>query len=324
MRNAFADEMTKLAASDSRMILLSGDIGNRLFDRYKDSFPTRFLNCGVAEANMIGMASGMALSGLRPVVYTINAFATVRCLEQIRVDVCYHKAPVIIVGVGAGLSYASLGGTHHSLEDIAMLRALPGMTIVCPGDPIEVRLALRAAIKHDGPVFIRLGKKGEPNIHREIPPFVIGKGIVVRPGKEVCLLSTGHILPVALEAAEALERKGISAQVTSFHTVKPLDEALLTDIFSKFMVVATIEEHSILGGLGGSIAEWMVDQWTRGTRGIKGTQSAYFYRFGTADHFFHEAGDQTYAQAHFGLTAEHISKKIFELCATYSEKLMKL
>lgn len=241
MRNAFASEITSLATQDQRLFLLSGDIGNRLFDTFKGQFPNRFINCGVAEANMISVASGMALCGLRPVAYTINSFITARCLEQIRIDVCYHNVPVIIVGVGAGLSYASLGGTHQSCEDIAFLRVLPNMTVICPGDPVEVRLALRAALNHEGPVFIRLGKKGEPNVHRQPPAFAIGRAIVVRAGNDVCLLSTGNMLPVTVQAAEELEQKGVHAQVVSFHTVKPLDEGLLADVFSRFAVVATIE-----------------------------------------------------------------------------------
>jgi len=171
MRNAFADEITKLADEDKRVVLLSGDIGNRLFDPLKERAPDRFHNCGIAEANMMTVAAGMAICGLRPVAYTITPFITARCLEQIRVDVCYQRMPVIIVGTGSGLSYASLNATHHSCEDIASLRVLPNMTVLCPGDPLEVRLALRAAVKHDGPVYIRIGKKGEPAIHKVRPPI---------------------------------------------------------------------------------------------------------------------------------------------------------
>src|SRR5215467_4329085 len=144
MRNAFADELTKLGSEEPCVVMLSGDIGNRLFDKFKDRHPGRFLNCGVAEANMTGVAAGMAMCGLRPVAYTITPFVTTRCLEQIRVDVCYHNLPVTIVGVGAGLSYASLNATHHSCEDVAFLRALPNMSIVCPADPVEVRCSLKA------------------------------------------------------------------------------------------------------------------------------------------------------------------------------------
>ena len=140
MRNAFADEALNLAERDESMVLLSADIGNRLFDKFKSGFAERFINCGVAEANMTGMAAGMAMSGLRPITYTIAAFNTVRCLEQIRVDICYHNLPVTIVGVGAGLSYASLGYTHHASEDVGLLRMLPNMTVLCPADAMEVQL----------------------------------------------------------------------------------------------------------------------------------------------------------------------------------------
>ena len=301
MRNAFADELTKLAADDPRVVMLSGDIGNRLFDTYKDQHPDRFFNCGVAEANMISMAAGMAMCGLRPIAYTITPFITTRCLEQIRVDVCYHHQPVIIVGVGAGMSYASLGATHHACEDIAFLRALPRMTVICPGDAMEVCGALRAALKHAGPVYIRIGKKGEPVIHPKVPDLKIGEAITVRDGSDVCLLSTGNLLPTALEAADLLTIQGISAQVVSFHTVKPLDEHLLREAFARFRVVATVEEHSIIGGLGGAVAEWLSDQEN---------VSARLLRIGTADDFMHEAGNQNYARALFGLTPEAISQKI--------------
>lgn len=300
MRDAFAAEITQLASEDERLVLLSGDIGNRLFDRYKQRYPDRFLNCGVAEANMIGMAAGMALSGLRPVAYTIAPFATTRCLEQIRVDVCYHNVPVVIVGVGAGLSYASLGGTHHACEDIAFLRVLPNMTIVCPGDAMEVRLAIRAALRQERPVYIRLGKKGEPVVHERAPEFAIGKGIVLRPGNDVCLLSTGTVLPLVLEAATRLSKDGVSAQVVSLHTVKPLDEDLLADVTARLPLVVTVEEHSVLGGLGGRVAEWLADRPTRAVR---------LLRIGTADEFMHGGGGQDHAREHFGLTAERIAER---------------
>ena len=230
MRAAFADEITSLAAKEKRIVLLSGDIGNRMFDIYKEQFPDRFYNCGVAEANMTGLAAGLALCGLRPITYTITAFNTVRCLEQIRLDVCYQNLPVIIVGVGGGLSYASLNATHHALEDIALLRVLPNMTVICPGDAWEVRAAIRAALKANGPVYIRMAKKNEPLVHDDIPNFNIGKGIIVKSGTDVCFLSTGSLLPSAIEAAETLAKKGVSVQVVSMHTVKPLDGILLEEI----------------------------------------------------------------------------------------------
>jgi len=306
MRNAFADEITKLGREDSRVVLLSGDIGNKLFDKFKECAEPRFMNCGVAEGNMMSVASGMALSGLRPFVYTITPFTTTRCFEQIRVGVCYHRAPVTIVGTGSGLSYAELGPTHHSLEDLAILRTLPGMTVFAPCDEIELRLGLRAALAQDGPVYMRIGKKGEPVVHKTPPAFGFGKAITVRAGTDVCLISAGTIISEILAAADRLARAGVSARVESMHTVKPLDTALLADAFGGYPLVAVAEEHGRLGGLGGAIAEWRAAQEPgHGT-------IARMLTFGTPDEFMHEVGTQDYARRKFGLSAEHIADRILD------------
>lgn len=302
MRNAFADELTKLGNEDPRVVMLSGDIGNRLFDKFRAAHESRFLNCGVAEQNMMGVAAGMAMSGLRPIAYTITPFITSRCFEQIRVDVCYQEAPVIIVAVGAGMSYAGLGPTHHSCEDIAILRSLPNMKVVCPADAWEVRAAMRAALKQDNPVYIRMGKKGEPVVHAGIPAdFAIGKAITVEEGVDVCLLSTGNMLPEVMHTAKLLRDQGITARVVSFHTVKPLDEACLAEAFSRFKLVATIEEHSLIGGLGAAVSEWLIDGEMKILK---------FLRFGTPDAFFRLSGEQEYAREQLGLGAEHMAQKI--------------
>ena len=301
MRNAFADEITKLGAADPRVVLLSGDIGNKLFDKFKDRAQGRFYNCGVAEANMMGVAAGMALCGLRPVVYTITPFTTTRCFEQIRVDVCYHRAPVIIVGTGSGLSYADLGPTHHSCEDMAILRTLPEMTVVAPGDSLELRAALRAALKHDGPVYMRIGKKGEPNVHAREPELRLGKAITIRPGKDVCLVSTGVMLSIVMQAAKLLDERGLSTRVESFHTVKPLDMATLSELFRQYPAVAVVEEHGRIGGLGGAVAEWLATQ---------DPLRARLLAFGTDDAFMHEIGSTQYARNKFGLTAENIAGQV--------------
>jgi transketolase len=251
MRNAFADEVTKLGDEDDHIVLLSGDIGNRLFDKFRDKHPTRFFNCGVAEQNMMGVAAGMAMSGLRPIVYTITPFVTTRCLEQIRTDVCYHDLPVMVVAVGAGLAYSNLGPTHHACEDISFLRALPNMKVICPGDAFEVRAAMRAVLKQNSPAYIRMGKKGEPIVHKgPLADFEIGKAITLEEGDDVCLLSTGNMLPEAIAAAHRLKENKVSTRVVSCHTVKPLDAKCLKEVFSRFSLVVTIEEHSLIGGFG--------------------------------------------------------------------------
>lgn len=301
MRNAFADEITALGTGDPRVVLLSGDIGNKLFDRFKQQAPGRFLNCGVAESNMMSVAAGMALSGLRPVIYTIAPFTTTRCFEQVRIDVCYHGAPVVIVGTGAGLSYAELGPTHHSLEDVAILRTLPGMTIFSPCDAVELRLGLRAALQHDRPVYMRIGKKGEPVIHKTQPDLRFGKAITVRNGTDICLVGTGCIMSVVLDAADRLEKCGLSVRVESCHTIKPLDTARLEEVFAGYPLVAVVEEHGTIGGLGSSIAEWLAQ---------RGGSHACMLHFGTGDAFMHEVGSQAYARRKFGLTAENIAEKV--------------
>ena len=302
MRNAFADELTKLGIENEKVVMLSGDIGNKLFDKFRAACPDRFINCGVAEQNMTGVAAGLGMSGMRPFTYTITPFVTTRCLEQIRTDVCYHEAPVVIVAVGAGLAYAGLGPTHHACEDISFLRSLPNMIVCAPGDSWEVRGAMRAAVSQNMPVYIRLGKKGEPLIHKgPIENFAFGKSITIENGNDVALLSTGNMLPEAVHAAKLLEEKNISAKVVSFHTIKPLDEDCLRESFANFKAVVTIEEHSLIGGFGSAVAEWCVDNRVDARKLI---------RFGTPDKFFKKSGEQEFAREELGLTSHDIADAV--------------
>ena len=303
MRAEFASEIELIAKENDKIVLLSGDIGNRMFDTFKEKFPDRFYNCGVAEANMTGLAAGLALCGFQPITYTITAFNTLRCLEQIRLDVCYQDLPVIIVGVGGGLSYASLNATHHALEDIACLRAIPNMTVICPGDPFEVRAAIKEASKLKSPVYIRMAKKNEPNIHSEIPNFEIGKGMTIKDGKDICIINCGSLLPYTIEVAEELYKmKNISAKVINMHTVKPLDEELLFNIFSNYSHIYTVEEHSVIGGFGSCISEWVTAQ--------KINFSTKLIKIGTADKFMYEAGEKEHVQSFFEITPQDIYAKI--------------
>ena len=301
MRNAFAKAVTDLSDLHPELVLLAGDIGNRLFDGLKEKHPNRFYNCGVAEANMTGVAAGLAASGMRPITYTITPFNTIRCLEQIRLDVCYPNLPVIIVGTGSGLSYAGLGATHHSMEDIALLRTLPNMHIVCPADPIEVKLALTDALRAGVPTYIRLGKKGEPTVHLAEPHFEIGKSICIREGSDIAIVSVGNMLAEAVEVAERLYLYGISAQVSSMHTVKPLDDLALTNVFSEKKLVVVIEEHALIGGASSAVLEWGCDQ---------GVDLGKFMRFGGPDKFLFSCGNQDQARKLIGLTSENIAQKI--------------
>jgi transketolase len=302
VRNSFADEITKLAQQREDIVLLSGDIGNRLFDKFKEVAPGRFFNCGVAEANMVGVAAGMAASGLRPVCYTIASFLTYRVIEQIRLDLGYHHQRVILVGTGAGLSYASLGSTHHSVEDMGMLRLIPGLAVLAPGDERELRPALHAALDYPGPVYIRIGKKGEPVVHETEPKVEIGKALRLLEGKDAWILALGNMLPLAMEAAEILKDKGISCGIASMGSLKPLDIKFLAEVFGSARVVATLEEHSVLGGLGTAVSEWFAAN--------AAAAKAKLVSFGTPDEFLHETTHQPSARAWAGLTAENIAHRI--------------
>lgn len=303
MRDAFAQEIENLASQHKQIVLLSGDIGNHMFDSFKNKFSNRFYNVGIAESNMTGLASGLALSGLKPFTYTITAFNTVRCLEQIRVDIAFQNLPVVIVGVGGGLSYANLNATHHSLEDIAVTRVLPNMTVICPGDPMEVRAALRSFMSFKGPIYMRLGKKGEPNVHSKIPDFTIGKAINIRSGSDACILSCGVLLSNAIEASDYLQKDGVSTAVYSFHTVKPLDVPVLKKVFENYKFVFTLEEHGLAGGFGSAISEWLTD-----TEHLN--QVGKLTRIGTPDEFIYGSVDQELSREHFAINTTNIHKKI--------------
>lgn len=303
MRDAWIARLFDLAREDERIAIVSADIGNRMFDPFRQAWPERFVNVGIAEGNMTGIAAGLAMAGLKPFTYTIAAFNPGRCAEQIRLDVCLHRLPVVAVGVGGGLSYASLGPTHHSLEDIAWMRSLPNMTVLCPGDPLEVRAAVTAALAHDGPVYLRLGKKGEPCVHDAEPELRIGRALRLAEGKDAALLAVGTTLPVAMAAAARLAGVGIAAAVYSFHCVKPLDEDLLERLFDRdgAKVIAVLEEHVPAGGAWAAVAEWLAE---------RGGRYAPLLRFGVPDAFLLEAGDQDWLRRRIGLTPEAVAERV--------------
>jgi transketolase len=299
MRNAFIRGLTALAESDSSVVFLTADLGFKLFDDFSARFPGRFLNVGVAEANMIGVAAGLALGGYRPFVYSIVPFATLRCLEQIRNDICYNRAPVTVVGVGGGYSYGPNGPTHHAMEDIAVMRSLPNMTVVCPADPVETELAVRAIGAQAGPAYLRLGRAGDPVVHRAPPDFRLGQAITLRSGADCTLLSTGGMLPLALAAADLLSPE-ISCRVLSMHTVKPLDGAALQQCCRETGALFTLEEHSRIGGFGSSVAEWLAENDLQTPLRV----------FGAGDCFMHLSGSQDYLREAQALTPEHIAQGI--------------
>ena len=220
MRNAFLETLLELAEQDERIVFITGDLGYGVVEQFRERRPKQFLNAGVAEQNMTGVAAGMAMSGKIVFTYSIANFPTLRCLEHVRNDVCYHDANVKIVSVGGGLSYGALSVTHHAVEDLGVMRCLPNLVVVAPGDPVETRLATRAVAAHPGPCYLRLGKAGEPTVHEQPPEFALGKAIVFRPGSDLTLISTGGMLATASRAAERLAGEGIDTRVLSMHTLE--------------------------------------------------------------------------------------------------------
>jgi transketolase len=247
MRDAFVRTLTELAAADPRVVLLTADLGYRLFDDFERRCPGRFFNVGVAEANMIGIAAGLALDGKRPFAYSIVPFVTARCLEQIRNDVCEMELPVTIVGVGGGYAYGPNGPTHHGVDDVGMMRTLPGITVLAPCDPRETAAAVEGALAHTGPVYLRLGRANEPLLPGTDRDFVIGTPTLLRRGREIALVACGPIAAEALQAAETLAGRGLDPAVLSVHTVKPL--GTLSDWLIEFDRVFVVEEHGPCGGL---------------------------------------------------------------------------
>lgn len=303
MRTAFFDTLGRLAAQDERLMLLTGDLGFGVVEGFAQRFPDRFVNVGVAEQNMTGVATGLALSGKVVFTYSIANFPTLRCLEQIRNGPCYHQANVKVVSVGGGLAYGSLGMSHHATEDLAIMRALPNMTVEAPGDPVEAAAATEALLALPGPAYLRLGRAGEPIVHRQAIPFELGRALCLRDGEDVTLMSTGGMLATTVEVAAVLADKGVSCRVLSMHTVKPLDVVAVTAAARQTRLVVTIEEHSILGGLGGAAAEVMAEM---------ADAHAPLKRIGLPSAFAPSAGSRDYLAAEFGLSTDSIVTTVLE------------
>lgn len=296
MRIAFIQRLFDLAKKDKRIFLLTGDLGFSVFEKYIEAFPDQYINIGVSEQNMAGVAAGMAMEGKIPLIYSIVPFTTMRNFEQIRNDICYQNLNVKIVGVGAGFSYGPYGHTHHGLEDIGILRTLPNLIILAPGDPIEVALATKAMLNHIGPVYLRLGKAGEPNIHKTIPSFKIGKGILIEDGKDITIIGTSTLLQKAWEVASSLKEKGLLVRLISMHTIKPLDTQIILASARKTPAIFTLEEHSIIGGLGSAVGEVLAEN----------RANVIFKRIGVPDRFTKVIGSQEYTRTANGLSADQI------------------
>lgn len=305
MRDHFIKQLCELAQHDSRITLITGDLGFGVFDGYRRRFPGQFINAGVAEQNMTGLATGLALEGRIVFTYSIGNFPTLRCLEQIRNDVCYHKANVKVVAIGGGFSYGPLGISHHATEDLAIMRSLPNLTVLSPCGYWETVKATEAIAKMPGACYLRLDKSaGDDSPREKDEQFVIGKARVLREGEDFIIIVTGGILEEAWKAVEILESKGIRGGIVSVHTIKPFDNETILRVCKDSDAVITLEEHTICGGLGGTVAETLLDHGVHPTR---------FLRIGLEAGFSSIVGSQKYLRQRYGLDAESISTRIQNL-----------
>ena len=298
MRSTFIKCLIEQARIDDRIFVITPDLGFSVLEGYAEEFPDRFLNVGIAEQNAVGVAAGLALSGKLVYVYSIIPFVTMRCFEQVRVDVAYMNTNVRLVGVGAGLSYGPAGATHHAIEDIAVMRALPNMTVCCPGDPIEVRELTKASFTHLGPMYLRLAKNGEAQIHNEHIQFEIGQSVTITEGNAMAVIVTSNMLEYAYEFVQQQQAQGKNIRLISMPTVKPLDKDVILQAIADKLSIITIEEHNIIGGLGSAVAEVIAESG----------QCASFRRIGINDEYSHYVGGQKYIREKMALNYREFSK----------------
>jgi len=297
MRDAFIAKLSELAAKDSKIALLTGDLGFGVLTHFAEKFPNQFINAGVAEQNMTALACGMALSGWKTYTYSIANFTTLRCLEQIRNDICYHGADVCVVSVGAGFSYGQLGMSHFATEDLAIMRALPGMRVVTPAERWEVEDLTEQLAAEPGPAYIRIDKGIGGTTRRAGERAIIGKARTIRDGSDVSLLSAGAILRETVAAAEMLADDGILTEVISFPTIKPIDVDAIIATARKTRRIVTVEEHTIVGGLGALVAETCLEA---------AIQIDGFKRIGLQDCYPSIVGDQNFLRSQYGMDAAAI------------------
>jgi transketolase len=300
VRNRFFSSLLAAARENPDIVLITGDLGFGAVEPFVEACPDQFINAGVAEQNMTGIAAGIALSGGRVLTYSIANFPTLRCLEQIRNDIAYHGADVTVVAVGGGLAYGALGMSHHATEDLAIMRAIPGLAVAAPGDPRETDAVLADLLAHGGPAYLRLGKSGESNVHSGPVELPRGGSIEVRPGSDVAIFSIGAILEVACEAADLLERQGVRAAVRSFPWLDPLDVESIHRAALDYDAIVTVEEHSIVGGLGS--AEVLAEI----------PAAAPLARVALPARFTSVVGDQQYLRSVYGLDPAAVSGRVLK------------
>jgi transketolase len=291
-QQAFADTLLELALEDRDVLIVTSDSrGSGGLVRFGERLPQQVVEVGIAEQNLVGVAAGLAASGKAVFAVSPACFLTARGLEQIKNDVAYSDRPVKLVGISAGVSYGALGTTHHSLHDLAALQAINNIDIVVPADNLETIQAVRAAMRHPRPLYLRLGKKRMRHVHPVGTPFAIGTAIAVRTGDDVAFLATGETVAVAVEAADALRQRGISATVLSVHSLRPFDAASVIDVARRVRAIVTVEEHSVHGGLGSRVAGLLMQRGVTPPLRIVGIPDEYTW-----------TGSQQEIFEHYGIT----------------------
>jgi transketolase len=313
MKAPFVRALMTLAREDPRLMFLTGDLGFGMIEPFVAEFPRQFLNVGVAEQNMLGVATGLALENRTVFTYSIGNFATLRCLEQIRNDAAYHDVNINVVSMGGGFSYGSLGISHHATEDLAILRAVPNVTVVAPGDDWEAEEATRALTRTPGVGYLRLDKTSAETDSHAAEPFQLGKARLLRDGLALTLIASGGgVLKNALAAADSLKEQGVDCRVLSMHTVKPLDTEAVFAAAKMTGGILTIEEHSVFGGLGGAVAEVCLEG---------GIIPKKFFRLGLRAGFSSAVGSQTYLQQRYGLDEDAIRNTVLLMIGSGAENM---
>ena len=292
MRKAFNKELLEIAKKDPRVFMILADIGYGEIEDFANTFPDRFINCGVAEQNMTGVACGVAMEGNIAITYSIANFPTLRCLEQVRNDVCYHNANVKIIIIGGGMAYGELGISHHSTEDIAIMRSLPNMVVLAPCDIPETVALTKAMMEYEGPVYFRCGYKGEPDIHSGPIEAKIGGSAQIRDGKDVTVFFAGTVGINAKKAVEQLAAEGIDCRLVSLYSIKPIDKEAIIRAAEETGGIVVLEEHNIDGGVGSAVAEVLMDS---------GKGNVPFKRLAMPDVNATKVGCQAWMREQYGL-----------------------
>jgi transketolase len=305
MRKTFIDTLTELSQDDLDIYIVSGDAGYGVFEKFREMYPQRFINAGVAEANMIGFSAGMALAGFNVFVYNIIPFVLYRCYEQVRNDICYQNLPVTLIGTGSGLTYAPQGMTHYAVEDLAICATLPNLTVISPIDPIETRAAVKFAVKSKAPVYIRLAVTGEPQCRAGECSDIFSPAII-REGEDAVVLSYGTVFREALEACEKLAAKGIHIRLVSVPVLQPFPGEAVLQLINGFKTVVTLEEHFRNGGLASRLVECLVEH----------RLSVNFVPLALPNSFIHDVKKQAGMRRHYGIDADAVMRAVTESSKT--------